>query len=99
MKKIVFIALTHVFLFIGNAQNLTFQAEIANRKGDTIKILNSSNGKEVKKMGIDKKGLFKDAFAVEEGIYFLFDGKDYATQRFFGFNRLSKGDSNPSKTN
>ncbi len=78
MKKIVFIALTHVFVFIGNAQNLTFQAEIANRKGDTIKILNSSNGKEVKKMGIDKKGLFNDAFAVEEGIYFLFDGKDYA---------------------
>ena len=78
MKKIVFIFLTHVFVFMGNAQNVTFQAKIANRKGDTIKILNSTNGKEVKKIGIDKKGLFKDAFAVEEGIYFLFDGKDYA---------------------
>ena len=64
-----------------------------------MKKQNSSNGKEVKKIWIIKKGLFKDAFAVEEGIYFLFDGKDYATQRFFGFNRLSKGDSNPSKTN
>ena len=64
-----------------------------------MKKQNSINSKEVKKIWINKKGLFKDAFAVEEGIYFLFDGKDYATQRFSGFNRLSKGDSNPSKNN
>ena len=64
-----------------------------------MKKQNSSNGKEVKKICIDKKGLYKDAIAVEEGIYFLFDSKDYATKRFSGFNRLSKGDSNPSKNN
>jgi thiol-disulfide isomerase/thioredoxin len=63
-----------------NAQkkpNLIFQAEIANRNGDTIKILNRNNGKEVRKIGINKQGVFKDSFAVEEGIYMLFDGKEY----------------------
>jgi thiol-disulfide isomerase/thioredoxin len=71
-------------VFIGvlsiNAQkkpNLIFQAEIANRNGDTIKILNRNNGKEVRKIGINKQGVFKDSFAVEEGIYMLFDGKEY----------------------
>ncbi len=63
-----------------NAQkkpNLIFQAEIANRNGDTIKILNRNDGKEVRKIGINKQGVFKDSFAVEEGIYMLFDGKEY----------------------
>ncbi len=71
-------------VFIGvlsiNAQkkpNLIFQAEIVNRNGDTIKILNRNNGKEVRKIGINKQGVFKDSFAVEEGIYMLFDGKEY----------------------
>lgn len=80
MRKTLFIAVLALFVFNANAQkkpNLAFQAEIANRNGDTIKILNRNDGKELRKIGINKQGIFKDSFAVEEGIYMLFDGKEY----------------------
>jgi thiol-disulfide isomerase/thioredoxin len=80
MRKTLFIAVLALFVFNANAQkkpNLAFQAEIANRNGDTIKIINRNDGKELRKIGINKQGIFKDSFAVEEGIYMLFDGKEY----------------------
>ncbi|WP_396170626.1 TlpA family protein disulfide reductase [Flavobacterium sp.] len=80
MRKQFVIAVFALFVVSANAQkkpNLSFQAEIANRNGDTIKILNRNDGKEVRKIGINKQGIFKDSFAVEEGIYMLFDGKEY----------------------
>jgi thiol-disulfide isomerase/thioredoxin len=80
MKKVFLIVMVFIGVLSINAQkkpNLIFQAEIANRNGDTIKILNRNNGKEVRKIGINKQGVFKDSFAVEEGIYMLFDGKEY----------------------
>lgn len=80
MKKVFLIVMIFIGVLSINAQkkpNLTFQAEIANRNGDTIKILNRNSGKEVKKIGINKQGFFKDSFPVEEGIYMLFDGKEY----------------------
>jgi thiol-disulfide isomerase/thioredoxin len=80
MKKVFLIVMVFIGVLSINAQkkpNLIFQAEIANRNGDTIKILNRNDGKEVRKIGINKQGVFKDSFAVEEGIYMLFDGKEY----------------------
>ncbi len=80
MKKVFLIVMVFIGVLSINAQkkpNLIFQAEIVNRNGDTIKILNRNNGKEVRKIGINKQGVFKDSFAVEEGIYMLFDGKEY----------------------
>ena len=80
MKKVFLIVMVFIGVLSINAQkkpNLIFQAEIANRHGDTIKILNRNDGKEVRKIGINKQGIFKDSFAVEEGIYMLFDGKEY----------------------
>ena len=80
MKKVFLIVMVFTGVLSINAQkkpNLIFQAEIVNRNGDTIKILNRNNGKEVRKIGINKQGVFKDSFAVEEGIYMLFDGKEY----------------------
>ncbi|WP_396186088.1 TlpA family protein disulfide reductase [Flavobacterium sp.] len=80
MKKVFLIVMVFTGVLSINAQkkpNLIFQAEIANRNGDTIKILNRNDGKEVRKIGINKQGVFKDSFAVEEGIYMLFDGKEY----------------------
>lgn len=62
-------------------QNLTFQAEIANRNSDSIRILNANTGKEFKKIMVNKEGYFKDVFNVEEGMYMMFDGKEY-TQMF-----------------
>jgi thiol-disulfide isomerase/thioredoxin len=80
MKKVFLIVMIFTGVLSINAQkkpNLIFQAEIANRNGDTIKILNRNDGKEVRKIGINKQGIFKDSFAIEEGIYMLFDGKEY----------------------
>jgi thiol-disulfide isomerase/thioredoxin len=97
MKKVVFIATLFFCALGGNAQNkqdVTFQAEIANRNGDTIRILNGSTGKEAKKIGVNKQGVFKDAFTIEEGVYMLFDGKEY-TQLFLknGYNLKLKMDA------
>jgi thiol-disulfide isomerase/thioredoxin len=80
MRNLFLIAIVFIFSISGFGQTqkpVIFSAEIANRNGDSIKILNSGNGKAIKKIGIDKQGLFKDTFTVEEGIYMLFDGKEY----------------------
>ena len=84
MRKLLFIALA--FLSAANAigQNktaLNFKAEIANRNTDAISFLDRNNGKEIKKIAVDKNGVFKDSFEVVEGFYMLFDGKEY-TQLF-----------------
>ena len=97
MKKLLCIASLFVCCWIGNAQKkqaVTFQAEIANRNGDSIRILNSATGKPVKKIGINKQGIFKDSFAVEEGMYMLSDGKEY-TKLFLknGYNLKLKMDA------
>ena len=80
MRKLLFIALA----FIGTANvigqsktALSFKAEIANRNTDAISFLDRNNGKEVKKIEVSKDGFFKDSFAIEEGFYMLFDGKEY----------------------
>lgn len=55
---------------------VSFQAEIANRNGDTIYFKNNFN-KVVKQIVADKKGKFKDTFEVKDGFYMLFDGQEY----------------------
>ena len=97
MKKLFLIAIMFICSngSFGQAKKyVSFQAEIANRNGDTIRILNGGTGKEIKKIKIDKQGVFKDVFAVEEGLYFLFDGKEY-TQLFLknGYNLKLKLDA------
>ena len=84
MKTVVCIALLFFCALGGNAQDIklvNFEAEIANRTVDTIKILHGKTQKEVSKIVVNNKGLFKDAFAVEEGMYYLNNGKEY-TQLF-----------------
>lgn len=80
MKKVFFIAIALVWSLgvIGQAKEVVaFKAEIANRNTDAISFLNKNNGKEIKKIVVGKDGFFKDSFAVEEGLYMLFDGKEY----------------------
>ena len=80
MRKLLFIALSFISAVnaIGQTKTtLTFKAEIANRNTDAISFLDGNNGKEIKKISIDKDGFFKDTFAVEEGFYMLYDGKEY----------------------
>ena len=84
MRKLLFIALAFMGVanVIGQTKTaLTFKAEIANRNTDAISFLDRNNGKEIKKITIDKDGVFKDSFVVQEGFYMLFDGKEY-TQLF-----------------
>ncbi|WP_413999900.1 TlpA family protein disulfide reductase [Flavobacterium sp. W1B] len=84
MRKLLFIALAFVSAISAIGQTkatLTFKAEIANRNTDAISFLNRNDGKEIKKILVGKDGVFKDSFAIEEGFYMLFDGKEY-TQLF-----------------
>ncbi|MEZ7499638.1 TlpA disulfide reductase family protein [Flavobacterium sp. Arc3] len=81
MKKIIFIGLGLLCSFISIGQvksRMAFQAEIANRNTDSLTIRNVQNGNVIKKMGVNKEGIFKDVFSVDEGIYMLYDGKEYA---------------------
>lgn len=81
MKKLFFTAFVLVCSINGISQGkkyVAFQAEIANRNTDFISFLNRNTGKEVKKIQINKKGVFKDSLNVAEGMYMMFDGKEYA---------------------
>lgn len=51
---------------------VTFEANIANRNGDVIKIIN--NGKIVKTINVNAKGIFKDTLMVDGGRSRLSDG-------------------------
>lgn len=80
MKKSIFTAIVFAISFLSFAQAkkyVTFQAEIANRNGDSIFIRN--NQKIIKKIAVDKKGVFKDTLNVVEGSYLLFDGVEYTS--------------------
>jgi thiol-disulfide isomerase/thioredoxin len=80
MKKIVFVVIVFMFSFLSNAQDkkyVTFQAEIANRNGDFIFI--RQNQKIIKKIEVNKNGVFKDTLKVVEGPYLLFDGVEYTS--------------------
>jgi len=81
MRKLLFVGLGLLcsVASIGQVKTkMTFQAEIANRNTDSLFIRNSQNGNVIKKLGVNKDGVFKDSFSVDEGIYMLYDGKEYA---------------------
>ena len=84
MKNLQFVVgfcLLSVFAIAQTNSVVDFQAEIANRNSDAITILDPNNGKEITKISVDKTGMFKNSFAVAEGLYMFFDGKEY-TQMF-----------------
>lgn len=81
MRKLFFIGLLLLCTFNGTAQlkpKMSFQAEITNRNTDSIFIRNRQNGKVLKTIAINKAGIFKDTLSVAEGVYMLYDGKEYA---------------------
>lgn len=77
MKKL-FTLLTIVFLSsVGFAQDaVKFEAKISNKNGDVLYI--KQNNKSIQEIKIDDKGIFKASFPVQEGMYQLFDGVEYA---------------------
>ncbi|NNT70818.1 TlpA family protein disulfide reductase [Flavobacterium sp. IMCC34852] len=77
MKKIVSFFLTVLISSLTIAQEtMTFQAEIANKNGNTLSI--KSGRETVQKIEADEKGNFKATFPIKEGLYQLFDGVEYA---------------------
>lgn len=81
MRKLFFIGLVLLCSFNGTAQvkpTMSFQAEITNRNADSIFIRNRQNGKVLKTIAINKGGVFKDTLSIAEGVYMLYDGKEYA---------------------
>ncbi|WP_281297656.1 TlpA family protein disulfide reductase [Flavobacterium limnophilum] len=76
MKKIFLIAIVFVCSNASFGQMInyvTFQAEIANRNNDFINIT-TLNGQLLKKIELNKKGIFKDTLKIKEGKYRMNDG-------------------------
>ena len=57
-------------------ETMTFDAKITNKNGDILFI--KENRKIIKEIKVDDKGNFKATFPIGEGMYQLFDGKEYA---------------------
>ena len=79
MKKLFLIVLVLISVWSSNAQTkayMTFQAEIANKFGDAIYI-SDSNNKLIKKIQVNKAGIFKDTLKVETGRYSFSDGNEF----------------------
>jgi thiol-disulfide isomerase/thioredoxin len=78
MKKILFllsaVLLTSFGGFAGN-NFVTFTANIANRNGDAIFIQRGQS--VIKKIQVNKDGVFKDTLKVVDGFYEFFDGVEY----------------------
>lgn len=78
MKKLFFFLTLTLASTVAFAQGkVSFQAEISNKNGNVIYI-KDNQGKDVKVINADKKGIFKDSFEVKDGFYQMFDGVEYA---------------------
>jgi thiol-disulfide isomerase/thioredoxin len=69
-------ALLAVFMTVNMSAQMTFTAKIDNRASDTITIRGAQ--KFIKKIAINKNGLFTDTFEVTTGFYQFFDGSEYS---------------------
>lgn len=80
MKKLVLIAILFAATFYSYGQGpnyVSFNAEIANRNGDSIFI--RDNKKVIRKIQINKDGVFKDTINIKDGLYIMFDGVEYTS--------------------
>jgi thiol-disulfide isomerase/thioredoxin len=77
MKKLVSFIFTIFISCYGIAQeSMTFQAEIANKNGNTLFI--KEGRKIIQEIYADSKGVFKATFPIKEGRYDMYDGVEYA---------------------
>ncbi len=80
MKTFLLIAILFVSTINSYGQGkkyVSFNAEIANRNGETIYI--KDNQKVIKKIEINKEGVFKDTLNIKDGLYLMFDGVEYTS--------------------
>ena len=77
MKKLISTLLLVLMVTFSFAQEtMTFEAKITNKNGDILFIKENRN--IIQEIKIDNKGVFKATFPIKEGMYQLFDGKEYA---------------------
>lgn len=76
MKKLVFMLFAIIIANNSFAQDkFTIKADISNRNGDVLFVKN--NNIIVKEIKVDPAGHFNSSFDVKEGMYQLYDGKEY----------------------
>ena len=77
MKKVLLFlfAIVYTNVSFGQENVLKIQADISNRNGDVLFVKN--NKVIVKEIKVDDSGHFTASFEVKEGIYQLYDGKEY----------------------
>ena len=77
MKKVLLFlfAIVYTNVSFGQENVLKIQAEISNRNGDVLFVKN--NKVIVKEIKVDDSGHFTASFDVKEGMYQLYDGKEY----------------------
>ncbi len=75
-KTITFIIAVFAFCFGIAQESMTFQADITNKNSQTLFI--SKGRQTIQKIDADASGVFKATFPIEEGLYRLFDGAEYA---------------------
>jgi thiol-disulfide isomerase/thioredoxin len=76
MKKLVFMLFAIILVNNSFAQEkFTIKANISNRNGDVLFVKN--NNTIVKEIKVDGSGYFNSTFDIKEGMYQLYDGKEY----------------------
>ena len=77
MKKVILflIAIVYSNISFGQENMVKIQADISNRNGDVLFVKN--NKIIVKEIKVEGSGHFSTSFDVKEGMYQLFDGKEY----------------------
>ena len=78
MKKLLLmLTLISVWSGIYGQGKIKFQAEIANKNGNSI-FINDNANKTIKEIKINEKGIFKGEFMALAGFYMMFDGVEFA---------------------
>ena len=78
MKKLLLmLTLISVWSAIYGQGKIKFQAEIANKNGNSI-FINDNANKTIKEIKINDKGIFKGEFMAPAGFYMMFDGVEFA---------------------
>lgn len=78
MKNLFTLLTIILFSVVGFSQEtVKFQAQIENKNGDLLYIKDAM-GKVVQEIKINPKGIFQAEFPVQQGIYQMFDGVEYA---------------------
>jgi thiol-disulfide isomerase/thioredoxin len=94
MKKLMAILAVTISFVSWAQEQVKFTVNIQNKKADVISIKNNM-GKDIQQIKANDKGIFEATFGVAEGMYYLFDGQEYASIYLKnGYDLTAKLDAN-----